>query len=394
MEFTEQLLAIQNLRKKGQSEKALLELDSINSKARSVPGFYYLKGCLYQDLGEVDRAHKCYLKEVRSNRHLFQAHINRGVLFFEAGKIPEAIACTKLAMLVAPLESLPYFNLGNLMRFVKRLKEAVLYYQKAVAIDSSYLDAWRNLASVYRSIDETDKAVTAYQQILKLDPSCKVTQYLLRALEGKSPKGAPKVYVESLFDTYSVNYDSHLIGSLDYSCHRILSEFVLPSDNFIEILDLGCGTGLCAEAFGEKGPAKQKWFGVDISEKMLKLAKEKNRYEELHCLEIGDYLNHENRIFDLIVVGDVLPYFGCLSNLLAGIKARLANKGVLLFSTELYHGGEGYKLNKYGRFQHSEDYVFRLVKSHGLMVEEYKFETIRSNDDIPVVGGLYRISQP
>ena len=60
--------------------------------------------------------------------------------------------------------------------------------------------------------------------------------------------------------------------------------------------------------------------GVDISGKMLAAAQEKKLYESLHCSEIIEFLRTQQGAgYDLVVSGDVLPYFGELKGLFSEV---------------------------------------------------------------------------
>ena len=51
------------------------------------------------------------------------------------------------------------------------LREAKFRFERAIAIDPSYANAWNNLAIVYEQTGEHDKARMAYEQALKLAPN-------------------------------------------------------------------------------------------------------------------------------------------------------------------------------------------------------------------------------
>src|ERR1043165_1981245 len=58
---------------------------------------------------------------------------------------------------------------------------------------------------------------------------------------------APAKFVERFFESYADNFDPHLVDTLEYPMPELLREMVLsaaPGRRF-DILDLGCGTGLC-----------------------------------------------------------------------------------------------------------------------------------------------------
>jgi len=56
-----------------------------------------------------------------------------------------------------------------------------------------------------------------------------------------------------------------------------------PGD--VEVLDFGCGTGLVGQCLNQKG--FRNVSGIDVSEKMLELAGQKNSYKQLDKLLLG-----------------------------------------------------------------------------------------------------------
>lgn len=89
----------------------------------------------------------------------------------------------------------------------------------------------------------------------------------------------------------------------------------------LDILDLGCGTGLAGAWL--KDYAKTL-IGVDISEAMLSVARKKGLYQELYELPLLDYFNDIVSVvnssilntFDVIVAADVFAYIGDLSEII------------------------------------------------------------------------------
>jgi len=72
----------------------------------------------------------------------------------------------------------------------------------------------------------------------------------------------------------------------------------------IKILDAGCGTGYVAEALIE---LKFKHIvGIDFSEDMLEIAKEKKIYSRLICQSLNDKIKLRTNQFELVVCTGVL----------------------------------------------------------------------------------------
>ncbi|MGO8659116.1 methyltransferase domain-containing protein, partial [Rhizobium ruizarguesonis] len=67
---------------------------------------------------------------------------------------------------------------------------------------------------------------------------------------------------------------------------------------FKRLLDLGCGTGLTGGALRD---LCEDMTGIDISEKMVEIAHEKDLYETLFVAEVEDFLDdNDEEAFDII----------------------------------------------------------------------------------------------
>ena len=76
----------------------------------------------------------------------------------------------------------------------------------------------------------------------------------------------------------------------------------------MNVLDLGCGTGLGANFYR---PFAETLTGVDISPKMLEKAEEKKLYDRIHVFDMLQKWEFTEK-FDLIYSSDVFVYFGNL----------------------------------------------------------------------------------
>ena len=82
----------------------------------------------------------------------------------------------------------------------------------------------------------------------------------------------------------------------------VIARHVDPSDG--PILDAGCGTGLQAEplALAGYGPL----VGIDLSEGMLRIARRKGIYAELHRMPVAERLDVPDGSFAVAMAGGVL----------------------------------------------------------------------------------------
>ena len=108
---------------------------------------------------------------------------------------------------------------------------------------------------------------------------------------------------------------------------------LLPKLKNKKILDLGCGYGdNCLEFINNDA---EKVIGIDISEKMLKEAKEKNQNDriEYHNIDMQD-IDKISEKFDIVFSSLAFHYIEDFKLLLKKINNLLNEDGVLLFSQE------------------------------------------------------------
>ena len=257
--------------------------------------------------------------------------------------------------------------------------------------------AYFNLANARRDLGHDVEALTAYQKVLALEPDNALARHMAAALTGESPMAAPEAFVRQVFDTYAGRFDAHLGNVLNYRVPMTLREIVLDpastpdSGNrarFGHALDLGCGTGLLAEAFGND---VAHFEGVDLSPLMLVEAARKGLYDTLVEGELVAHLRHSadrNPAYDAVLAADSLIYVGDLAPVFAGVAGCLTPDGVFAFSIEVAETGT-FELQPTGRFSQSESYIRGLAEAHGFWVKAMEPTVIRLENDQPVNGAIF-----
>lgn len=230
--------------------------------------------------------------------------------------------------------------------------------------------------------------------------------HLGRTRLGIFSKKAPDSYIKTLFDTYANTFNEHLTQVLEYEVPQLLLEalnsleakaigkstspFHLTDDTQnkkLRILDMGCGTGLCGELFK---PFADELIGIDLSPNMLEKAKATRHYDQLICATIVDGDKKLEGQFDLIIAADVLVYVGDLEEVFATVRRLLVPNGVFAFSLEGYKG-VGWRINRSGRYSHSQRYIHETALKHDLNVELVRTQKHRLEDDEPVMGDIYLV---
>lgn len=146
-----------------------------------------------------------------------------------------------------------------------------------------------------------------------------------KSSEGKKQK------VEAMFDNIAYRYDflNHLLSAgIDIQWRKKARKLLAPKQPK-QILDVATGTGDLAVELMKLNP--QRIIGIDISEGMLNIGKEKiarKKLEKSISLEVGDSenLRFESETFDAVTVAFGVRNF---ENLQAGLKEmnRVMKKG-------------------------------------------------------------------
>ena len=93
----------------------------------------YSLGYVYFQKGKVDEAIIHYQKALEINPDYEEAHNNLGNMLFQKGRVDEAIAHFQKALTIKPDHAEAHYNLGNALLQQGRMDEAIVHFQKALA---------------------------------------------------------------------------------------------------------------------------------------------------------------------------------------------------------------------------------------------------------------------
>jgi predicted TPR repeat methyltransferase len=353
-------------------------------------------GIVLQSTGRLGDAIAEYERAIELDPNHANAHSNLGVLMRAAGRPEAAEAAYRTAIRLCPDHVDAYTNLGILLNGLNRAKEASECFCKAITLRPRHPDARRLLALAHCMIGEVGEAVKILEQWLEEDPGDPIAEHMLAASTGRDvPSRASNAFVEKTFDAFAASFEAKL-DSLSYRAPDLvaaaLADSGLAADGRSEILDIGCGTGLCGPLLR---PYASRLVGVDLSAGMLALAKEKNIYTDLHQCELTEFLRARREAFDAMVSADTLVYFGDLLEFCEAAAGALRRSGLLVFTLEHAVGQDniGYRLELHGRYSHSLEYVKRVLAESGLIVET-EFAELRNEAGVPVAGLVVRATKP
>lgn len=262
---------------------------------------------------------------------------------------------------------------------------------QATELAPNFASAWFTLGEVREQLGERAEAITAFRKAQAADPDDRHGASLRLMLLGAEALAAmPQGYVRALFDQYAPKFEAALVDDLGYRGPELLFRAVLASRAAINKptffrrgIDLGCGTGLVAQAFAAQ---VDRFTGIDLSPRMIERARASGLYAELEVADMLEGLRaRPDGSCDLILAADAMIYVPDLAPLLREARRVLAPGGLFAFTLET-HGGDGIILGDGLRYAHGAPYVRAAIRDAGLALSRLDHLSARNEDNVPVPG--------
>ena len=281
-----------------------------------------------------------------------------------------------------------------------RHQDAIACYRRAIALKPELVLAQYNLGLALKAQGNTAEATACLREVLRLDPGNELATFSLSSLTAQNPERPPERYIANLFDNHAPRFDAHLVETLRYRVPRALVDVARkhaePPPSGWDVLDLGCGTGLVG---AEVAPFAHHLVGVDLSQRMLEKARERNLYDRLEHRDLLSLMKLEPASsYDIIAAADVFIYVGKLDDVVREAARLLRAGGSLVFSVEAIEEtpsdatdmapSRDFRLLGSGRYAHSTDYLRRLARDNGLGKVDISAADIRLERGAPVRGWL------
>ncbi|TPX57695.1 hypothetical protein PhCBS80983_g03646 [Powellomyces hirtus] len=135
-------------------------------------------------------------------------------------------------------------------------------------------------------------------------------------------------YNEDEASKYTNN--SRIISIQNEMSYRALELLALPEDEVAFVLDIGCGSGLSGEVLEEEG---HFWVGMDISDSMLEVAKEREVDGDLFLQDIGQGMGFRAGTFDGAISISVLQWLCNADKTVNNPRSRLKRFFSTLYSS-------------------------------------------------------------
>ena len=371
-----------------------------NIKAR----FYLAQ--LYYETNDYINSEIQYLRLYAGNNKDIKVINNLGRLYEESENLDKAIEFYNLAMSIDVKSGILQRNIARV--FHKKYKitdqqdcldKAIQAYHKAIETEPESPEPYFDLGRIYQQLKQTEQAIKYFTQAINMDMPegfKKADEFILAARYFLSSVSNPadfdtdkKSYIANLFDGYADKFDDHLVQKLEYKTPELiaekLAEFTRPETRY-EIIDLGCGTGLCAPFLSKRA---KKLTGIDLSEKMIEKAELLNLYDHLIVGDITEEMLASESNYDLVIAADVFVYIGKLDDVFHACAQKMNRDGLFIYSTErLEDGNEPYRHVDSGRCKHAVTYLNQLADKYGFEILANEPCLLRKEYGKPITGTL------
>ena len=319
-----------------------------------------------------------------------KAYGHFGEILWRLDKRAEATAAIIQNTHMNPGDPMAFVILAGIFWDQDRFQESVEAYESALQLDPRHPNANQFLARILTILGKTAEASGVWRRWLALEPENPIPRHHLAASEGRDiPARAADDFVVRVFDNFAGSFDEKL-QRLEYRAPEIVAtafaaEYGEPRAA-LDILDAGCGTGLCAPLLR---PFARCLDGVDLSPGMLEKATARGGYDDLQVAELTAFLASLGPEYDSIISADTLCYFGDLGAVMHAAATALCPGGTLIFTVEKSAPSEssaGFQLDHTGRYTHTEAYVRTELSRAAFEVRSLEAVVLRQELFKPVQG--------
>ena len=325
------------------------------------------------------QAEQMYKKALSLASKNFDAHLNYAVFLHKQNRLNEALEEYRQAAIINPDSAEVSNNLGLLQRSLNNLPQAIDLLLNAFCLSPKKQEYAANLAETLTlysrsNLPEASKIAAAW---LQKAPNNPFAIQIDAALNNKNIAQNP-TYSQQLFDIFADTYENTM-QNINYNIPQKITSLI--TNKIDTIVDLGCGTGLLGEKLKEKC---SHLIGIDISEKMLQIAEQKNIYDKLIQSDIMQYSqNLPNN--SLVIAADVIGYIGDIKPLVEQIFPH-----EFVFSAAIDNNKtQTFFLLPQGRYIYNSDYINTTLKNCGYNSVSQHNTTLRTENGTPVLGAIF-----
>ena len=165
-----QLNKVTKLYSAGQYEEAIVEIKSLNKHFPNVPLLFNLIGACYKELGHLEGSAQMFKNATNIKDDYAEAHFNLGAVLKILRRDHEAVESYKKAISILPNYPDAHNNLGTTFHDLGLLDEAIESLEWAIAYKADFAEAHNNLGNVMNDFGRMEAAVKCYKKAVQYKP--------------------------------------------------------------------------------------------------------------------------------------------------------------------------------------------------------------------------------
>jgi predicted TPR repeat methyltransferase len=256
--------------------------------------------------------------------------------------------------------------LARNMRFKGQHEAAIAAYTELIQASATDWEALLGRLQSALAIGNRAMAMQDGDALLSLSPGDEEYIFWSQLARGATPTRQPVAMVRALYDGFADLYDQHVVASLKYKLPREVGHLITERypDLKLNVLDLGCGTGLLGASLGRIQGAM---IGVDISPRMVEQAIRHNVYDRFHTVDLLEALEATPaNLYNVVTALDVFGYIGDLTQAIPDAFRILQDGGQFIFSCETApEDGSDFVLLPTQRYAHKASHIEATCRASG-----------------------------
>ncbi|PJI96652.1 putative TPR repeat methyltransferase [Acidovorax sp. 69] len=406
---------------KGDLKNAALTLNKANAQWPQDPRVFMLGGLLAEKTGNVKGAFDALRKSVSLAPDWGPGLLELALLLARQNQFQEAVETAEKVATLEPENLLVLAGVIDIAHRAGHTEMAIRHLRRGLELVPGDVALRRLLARDLSEQGQHDASLTLWSALVdenptdsqslvghvqasiaagkpadahknaatlqELAPEDAVYHYYVQLTRGDTPTQQPAELTRPLFDGMAEFYDTHMVRSLKYQLPKQVADKIIARypDKKLNVLDLGCGTGLLGVCLGRLDGAL---IGVDLSMKMIEQAARHNVYDRFHTVNLHDALRETpDGLYQVITALDVFIYAGDLTQAIPNAFRVLAPGGTLIFSCETAsETGSDLALLPTGRYAHKRSHVEALCKAAGFDTVNVEEAVLRHENHQPVNG--------
>ena len=427
--IVKRLQTVQHLIDSGKLSEAAERLAAVAKSAPEEPRVYLIGMRLADAAGNPKKAEDAVRRAVQLTPQWSVAVTELALLLARQNRFDEAIEQANKAMKMDGNNPEVVGRVVDVARRAQRWDLSIPWLLHAESMAPDNLKIRRTLAQDLRSLGEHAKAVAIYDVILgavpadteallgraqallalgdkeraaadtaallALDPASEEYGYWNDLAQGRTPSRQPVQMVRTLYDGMADQYDQRVVAGLKYKLPRDVAARIkqMYPDNKLNVLDLGCGTGLLGACLGRIDGGM---IGVELSTAMIDQAARHGVYDRFHNVDLLDALQETPAsLYDVIAALDVFIYVGDIAAAIPNAFRVLREGGRFIFSCETAADDEAdLVLRPSQRYAHKASHVEAMCRAAGFDEVTLEPMALRYEGLEPVQGFLVIARKP